>query len=79
MEDSFFQMHQGRMEEAGFWDEKTPNFIYRSIENRYKTEIIRNWCVFDFTMNGDKVLFKWKKRSKLLSDEELNKRYGRKI
>ena len=73
----FIKAHQQGMETLGFWTEEYRQTTLRVMEQQYKTEIVREWCIVDFVANGDKVLIKWKKRFQPLSDEELKDKYSR--
>jgi len=78
MEKSFLDIHKETMD-LGFWDEQYKSEILRSIENAYKTEVIREWGVSDVIIKDDKSLVKWFKRHRPLTDEELADKYGRNI
>lgn len=76
-ENDFLILHQQGMESLGFWTEEYRETILHSIENRYNTNILKHWTVIDFTINANKVLLKWVKRHRPLSQTELNEKYGR--
>jgi len=59
-----------------FWSEEYKSILIKNTEFMYKPEIIREWCISDLVINNDKVLFKWSKRYRLLTDEELMDKYG---
>ena len=63
--------------ESGFWAEEYREIILHHIESMYKTEVIREWRITDFLINGDKTLIKWAKRFQPLSKEDLKNKYGR--
>jgi hypothetical protein len=65
------------MEHLGFWDEAYKTSIINMIENGYKTEVIKDWCISDLVVNGDKILLKWSKRYRPLTEEEIKEKYGR--
>jgi hypothetical protein len=65
------------MEHLGFWDEAYKTSIINMIENGYKTEVIKEWGISDLVINGDKILLKWVKRYRPLTEEELKEKYGR--
>jgi len=73
----FLELHKKGMDALGFWTEEYRSTMLKAIEGRYKTEIIREWSISDFVVNADKVLVKWVKRFKPLTDEELTENYGR--
>lgn len=74
---NFIEAHQQGMETLGFWTEEYRRTTMKAMELQYKTEIIREWGITDFVPNGDKILIKWGKRFRPLSDEELKEEYGR--
>lgn len=73
----FLDIHKSSMETLGFWTEEYRESIKRSIENRYKTNIIKEWAIVDFVINGDRVLVKWAKRYYPLTNDQLLEIYGR--
>lgn len=73
----FLEIHQKSMETLGFWGEAYKKVVIGMIENGYKTEVIKDWCISDLVINGDKVLIKWNKRYRPLTEEELKEKYGR--
>lgn len=75
--DIFLEMNQSMMELSGFWSEEYKPTIIHSIEAKYKRDILQKWYISDIVMNGDKVLVKWSKRYKVLSEEEVNEKYGK--
>lgn len=77
MDKSFIETHKDLIDVMGFWREEYKSVILRSIENGYRTEVIREFGVSDLIIDGDKVLVKWFKRNTPLSDEELKEKYGR--
>lgn len=77
LEKDFLEFHKERLEHIGFWSEEYIEIVKKSIESRYKTEVIRNYCVTDIFIKDRKVLVKWIKRHEPLSDEELSENYGR--
>jgi hypothetical protein len=60
-----------KAESLGFWDDIYVSIIKTMIEGSYKTSIIREYSVADLVLNGDKMLIKWEKRFRPLTDEEL--------
>lgn len=74
--DDFVNLHAEGMKKLGFWTEEYRATILKSMERQYKPEIIRNYFITDFVVNGDKVLVKWMKRIEPLSDKELKEDYG---
>lgn len=73
----FLKLQQDSMETIGFWGEIYKTSLMISIENNYKIEIIREWCIDDILPYDKKFLIKWKKRYRPLTDAELNEKYGR--
>jgi len=76
---SFLEVHKEGLEALGFWTEDYRQTILKQIECRYNNETIRNFCVADVVMNGEKVLIKWVKRFIPLTDEDLLNEYGRDV
>jgi len=74
---NFIETQIKKMEKFGFWAEEGRNTIIRMIESQYKTEIIREWAIVDLIFSHKKVLVKWEKRFRPLTDEELKKSYKR--
>jgi hypothetical protein len=78
MEDlNFLELHKSSMETLGFWDESYKKVVITMIESGYKTEVLKDWCISDLVVNGDKILLKWNKRYRPLTEEELKEKYGR--
>ena len=77
MEETFLDIHKNSMEVLGFWTETYKKILIKTAESMYVAEIIREWCISDIVFNGDKVLLKWNKRYRLLTDEELKDQYGK--
>jgi hypothetical protein len=73
----FLGIHKEAMDINGFWNESYKSVVIKSIELTYKSEVIREWCISDILMNGDKFLIKWEKRIIPLTDEQLKEKYGR--
>lgn len=74
---TFLEIQQDKMEVLGFWDETYRSVLINNIELMYKPEIIKEWSISDVVINGDKVLLKWNKRMIPLTEEELNRKYGK--
>jgi hypothetical protein len=74
---NFLDLHKQGMETLGFWDESYKKVVIGIIENGYKTEVIKEWGISDLVVNGDKILLKWVKRYRPLTEEELKEKYGR--
>lgn len=70
------EIHKKQIETIGFWQEDHKSFIKKAIELCYKKEIVRQYMVSDFVVNGNKVLIKWDERLQPLSDIELKEKYG---
>jgi hypothetical protein len=73
----FLKTHKEGLETLGFWTNESKSSTLKILESRYKTEIIRDWTIVDFTINGNDVLINWKKRFVPLSKKELKDEYGR--
>lgn len=74
---NFLEIHKNSMENLGFWEETYKKSAIQMLENGYKTEVIREWEISDLVTNGDKILIKWTKRYRPLTDEQLKEKYGR--
>lgn len=74
---NFLDLHKQGIEHLCFWDESYKKAVTHMIENGYKTEVIKDWCISDLVINGDKVLIKWNKRYRPLTEEEVKEKYGR--
>lgn len=77
METPFIEIHKNRMDLSGFWEEQYKSVLIQSMENMYIKEVISEWGISDIVINGDKVLVKWYKRHRPLTDEEFEKKYGK--
>jgi hypothetical protein len=77
MKKSFLDLNKESMETTGFWTEEYKTILINNTECMYNTEIIREWGISDIVMNGDKVLLKWYKRHRFLTEDELKNKYGR--
>jgi hypothetical protein len=73
----FLEIHKDTLESVGFWKEEYIESVQKAIESRYKTEVIRYYCVTEIYIKNNKVLVKWSKRHNPLSDDELLENYGR--
>lgn len=77
MSNSFLKTHQKAIETLGFWTEDRRKSIIKAIELQYKEEVVKEWCISDFILDGDRVLLKWAKRFIPLSEQELKDNYGK--
>jgi len=78
MQKTFLELHKSMLDMTNsFWSEDYKRVIIQSIENRYKTDVLKEWGIEDIVINGDKVLLKWYKRHRPLTDEEIKDKYGR--
>lgn len=78
MQKTFLELHKSMLDMTNsFWSEDYKRVIIQSIENRYKTDVLKEWGIEDIVINGDKVLLKWYKRYQPLTDEEIKDKYGR--
>ncbi len=77
---NFLELHKNSIDTLGFWQEEYQSIIIPALERRYKTEVIREFYIEDYVFigNSKKILIKWKKRQRPLSNEELERDYGRK-
>ncbi len=73
---SFLQLHQQRMEHD-FWAEMHSSLLYLAIESLHTNDVIKEWSVCDVVKTEHKILVKWCKRFRPLTDEELKEKYGR--
>jgi hypothetical protein len=74
--DDFLKLHKEGMDITGFWDETYKSSFIRAYEKLHHADIIKEWTIVDFTLNGHKVLVKWYKRHRPLTNEELQEKYG---
>jgi len=58
----FLEVHRQMPNQMEFWAEEYRSSIIAHIESWYKPEIIKQWCISDIVINGDKFLIKWSKR-----------------
>lgn len=74
----FIDLHKRTMEDLGFWDEVYKSSVIKALEITFKREIMRDMFISDIVFReGDrKVLIKWVKRHRPLTDEELKEQYG---
>lgn len=77
LEKDFLELHKEGLEHIGFWREEYIESVYKSIESKYKTEVIKNFCITEITIKDKKVLTKWIRRFEPLTKEELSENYGR--
>jgi hypothetical protein len=74
-EDLLLDSHIEFAEILGFWGEGYISSLKRILESRYKSEVVKRWCISDVVINGDKYLIKWTKRFMPLTDEEYEDQY----
>jgi hypothetical protein len=88
LEKDFLELHKGRkttrkitnsegLEHIEFWREEYIESVYKAIESRYRTDVIRNFCITEIKIKDKKVLTKWARRFKPLTKEELSENYER--
>lgn len=77
MEKDFLEIHKDYIETQGFWEEERKSFLIKSIELRYKKEVVKKYQVVDVVFNGNEILIKWSKRISELSESEYNLVYAR--
>lgn len=77
LEKDFLELHKEGLEHTGFWREEYIESVHKAIESRYKTEVIKNFCITEITIKDKKVLTKWVRRFEPLTKEELSENYGR--
>lgn len=73
----FLEQHKKSLEHFGFWDEMLKDNLKHLILSTCNTAIIRDYMIVDFVVNNDKVLLKWAKRFKPLTENELKDKFGR--
>ena len=73
----FLKTHKEGLETLGFWTNESKSSTLKTLESRYKTEIIKEWTIVDFTINDNDILINWKKRFMPLTKKELKDEYGR--
>lgn len=61
--------------ESGFWDERSLSMIVRNMENGTMPDVIIEYGISDLVIHGDKMIFRWYKRVRPLSFDELQSRY----
>lgn len=72
----FLESVQEGMGVLGFWNEASKSMLIASMERVYLPHIIREWCITDLVINGDRALLKWQKRLMPLTNEEMKDRYS---
>jgi hypothetical protein len=60
----------------GFWSDENKTLVMFAIERLYKRDVVREWGITDIVMKDDKVIVRWSKRIKPLTEEELANKYG---
>jgi hypothetical protein len=75
-ENTLLQVHKKTAETLGFWDEVYFSTLLRAMERQYLPEIIAQYYIADLIVHGNKVLIKWEKRLRTLTNEELKDIYG---
>lgn len=75
--EKFIDLMKNQMESLGFWDENYKSILIKQTERMYTTEVLTEWGISDIIINGDKALFKWYKRHRPLTKDELKDNYGR--
>lgn len=75
-EKSFLELCQSSME-FGFWRDENKSLAIYAMESLYNKDVIREWCITDMVIKDDKVILRWAKRHRLLTDEELQSKYGK--
>lgn len=76
VEKSFLELKQQSME-FGFWSDENKSLILYGIESLYNKNVIRDWSVTDMVIKDEKVIMRWTKRYRPLTDEELQNKYGK--
>ncbi len=71
----FLEHTKSGMEVLGFWTETYKSVLILQVERSYRRDVVRDWCVSDIVINGDKVLLRWDRRIFPLTEEELDKKY----
>jgi len=70
-------MNNFEKDQDKFWQEDYKSVLLLGLENFYKPEIIKEWSAQDFVVNKDKVLVKWMRRHRPLTDEEYKLKYNK--
>jgi hypothetical protein len=77
MEKSFLEIQKEGMEVLGFWTESYKEVLLNQMESMYNNEVLREWAIGDIVIHDKKVLLKWHKRYRPLTDEEIKLKYDR--
>ena len=77
MEKSFLEIQKEGMEVLGFWTESYKEVLLNQMESMYKSEVLKEWAICDIVIHDEKVLLKWNKRFRPLTDEEIKLKYDR--
>ena len=72
----FLKIHKDSLAHIGFWNELGLDTMIYAVEGLYKKEILKEFKIVDFVINGDTGLIKWEKRAKPLTDKEIKLMYG---
>lgn len=76
-EDEFLKDHITSIEFDGFWKEGYKEIMLSRLLGLYNSDIIRDYFISDLIVRGEKVLLKWTKRFRSLTEQELKEQYGR--
>lgn len=74
--DKLLESHVKSAEVLGFWEEYYRGQVIHWMECVFDKEILRDYNISSFQVTGDRVLVKWTKRYRPLTDEELLDKYG---
>lgn len=58
-----------------FWTESGKGMLVRSLERNHVDYVLREWQIVDVFVTKYKVLLKWQKRMRPLTDQELKEQY----
>lgn len=70
-------MHQEVIPVIGFWADLPKAILPGMIENLYHRGVIRDMMVSDVVVSGGKILIKWDRRHRPLTDQEIKEKYGK--
>lgn len=71
----FLEHTKSAMGDLGFWTDTGKGMLVRSLELNHVDDVIREWTIVDVIVTEHKVLLKWQRRIKPLTDQELKDQY----
>ena len=54
---NFLEYHKEEVEQLGFWQEGYKTTLIKSVEQNYKTEILKEFTIVDIVFKDDKKFF----------------------